>query len=162
MLNSHWHDFFKVAGTIAEQSLVRFFNSHWHDSTRVFDTILQQSLKQLFNSYWHDCSTVAGMIVQQSLAWLVNRHLQDSSAVMIIFLLLCWHDSSIVVFTVEELCHAPEIRHLIPVFVNGLQNQVWPELQMSHKHFLNEHDFDWMIFLFDFLTDEGISTNFWT
>ena len=108
LFNSHWHDCSTVTGTIIQQSLARLFNSGWHDSSTVAGMILQQSLARLFNSDWHDSSTVTGIILQQSLARLFNSQEQD------FFFVLCWQDSSTVMFTVEEWCHVPGIRHMIP------------------------------------------------
>ena len=121
--NSGWHNSSIFTGAIVQQSLARLFNSRWHD--------IQQSLAWLFNSHWHDYSTVAAMTLQQSLAQLFNSHWHNSSTVtgtilqpllaqffnsgrQDFFFFLCWQNSSTVMFTVEELCHVPGMRHMIP------------------------------------------------
>ena len=105
MCNSCWQNCSTVGSTVV-QSLAWLFNSLWVGYSTVTGTIVQQSLAQLFNSHWHNYSTTAGTIVQQSLAWLFNSHWHD------FFFFLCWQNSSIVMFTVEALCHVPGIRHI--------------------------------------------------
>ena len=59
------------------------------------------------NSKYSNFYTVAGKIVQQSLTWLVNS--QD-----IFFFFQRWHDSLVLVYIVEILCHVPGIWDMIP------------------------------------------------
>ena len=145
LFNSHWHNASTVTGTIVQQSPAQLCNKDWHDSSTVAGTIIQESLARLFKSHWHDCSTVATTIVQQSLAWFFNSHWHNSSTataiiyqqslarffnsgwddsstatVKVFFLFLCWQKPSAVMFTVEESCHAPGIRHMILIFPHNL------------------------------------------
>ena len=116
LFKSHWHDWSTVTGTSDQQSLVWFFNSGWHDCSTVISTIIQQSL-------WHDCPTVTGTIDQQSLPWFFISGWHYCSTVTgtiaqqlpARFYFLCWQNSSTVKITVEELCHVPGIRHMIPI-----------------------------------------------
>ena len=104
---------------ILQQSLARLFNSYWHNYATVAGTILQLSLARVFNSRWHNYSTVAGTTLQQSLARFFNSGWHDSSTitVKIFFFFISWQNSSTVMFTVEEQCHVPGIRHMIPIFI---------------------------------------------
>ena len=101
MFNSRWQECSTVAGTIVQQRLARLFNSGWHNCSTVAGTIIEQSLD--------DCLIVTGTIVRQLLAWLFNSNGQD------FFFFLCWQNSSTMMFTVEESCHVPGIRHMIPI-----------------------------------------------
>ena len=107
--NSHWQDYSAVPGTIRQQLLTPLFNNLWHDCPTAMGKILQQWLARFFYSRWHHCSTVPGTTVQQILAWLFNIHGQY------FFFFLCWQNSELVIFTVEESCHVPGIWHLIPL-----------------------------------------------
>ena len=94
LLNSRWHNYSAVTGTIVQQSLARLFNTRWHSYSTAAGTIIQQSLAQLFNSHWHNSLAVADTILQQ-------------------YFFLLQQNSSTVMFTVEELCHVPGIRQMI-------------------------------------------------
>ena len=103
---------------LVELSLLQLFKSHWHNASTVTGMIVRQWLAWFFNSQWHDCSTVTGTIMQQRLVRLFNSNWHDSSTVAgtIFFFFLYWHNSSAVMFTVEESCHVPGIRQMIPWF----------------------------------------------
>ena len=116
LFNSHWHNASTVTGMIVQQSLARLFDRRWHDCSTITGMIVHQSLARVFNSRWHN-STVVGTIFQQSLARFFNSYWHDSSTmavtVKIFSFFLCWHNSWTVMFTVEESCHVPGIRHMI-------------------------------------------------
>ena len=129
--NSHWYNYATMAGTILQKSLTGLFNSHSQDCSTVTGTIIQQSLAWLFNSCWYDYWIVAGTTIQQSLVRLLNSHWHDCLSVtgtilqqwlarffisdgQYFFFFLCCQNSSTVMFTVEESCHVPGMRHMIP------------------------------------------------
>ena len=111
LFNSDWHDWPTVTGTINQQSLAWFFTRGWHNCSTAAGTIVQESLARLLNSHCDNCSAVTGMIIQQWLARLFISNGQD------FFFFLCWKNSSTVKFTVEESCHVPGIRHMIPIIM---------------------------------------------
>ena len=112
----HWHDCSQV-------TLARFFPSdtgtiipkwnylilpkwHWHNCPQVI-------LAPLFPSDsgtivpkwdWHDCSQVT--LLFPSGFWLSNLYF--------VLQFVLWHNSSLVGFTWEKLCHVPGLWHIIP------------------------------------------------
>ena len=95
LINSRWHYFSKVDGTIVQQSLAQFLNSHWHNCLTFSGTNLLQisqkikfSIKDFCSKMWPnpqeivDFVTFTKEILNGKLCFLCN----DS----------CWHDSLIV------------------------------------------------------------------